>query len=229
MKQRAVTELPRYRPESVPYYKSKADKGRSTGWSGRLSALLSRQDSHAPLRNFSWATAGGVVYFSAGKTELQRFGFQHGDRLTYGEIHPMRGSMTTVIGVRGGRLYVDDDEGNPKHNASPLRGSNYDEIQAHYGFTVGERADTLDAMPLDVKWGEAATAFLQNAPDLVVKVGETPAAIHLTPFATERDGGLIGWTGEGTTDVLGGGVRGVPADVVSAFIITPDEDEVRSS
>ena len=173
-----------------------------------------RNDQKQQLRrDFLFQTANGPAYFSTRDEYcLQVSGglFRPFDLLEYGPQHPLRGFRTTVVGERGGRLWV-LDEGT--ENATPLQipmASAKQLIKTKFGFKkIG--TNTLKALPEPEKptaaGGGVANSIIQNnavavrhllktLPDLMVRVNNGRTMQHLSPMLS-ADGVTIGWAGVG--------------------------------
>jgi hypothetical protein len=159
-------------------------------------------DSQKNLRrDFCFMTANGPAYFST-RDEfcLQASGdqFRAFDLLEYGPQHPLRGWRTTVVGERGGRLWI-VDEGS--QNAYPLQTSSSSTIvslKSKYGFKKLSSNNRLTESVPPPGLNDQQKRLLCVLPDLMIRVNHGKTMQHLTPVVSVD--GTVGWAGVGYVD-----------------------------
>lgn len=212
------------------------------GWFGQRAAEADADVSalHVVRRDFPFASAAGPVFFSRREEDLRRFRAAHGQRLVYGR-GPLRGTLTTVVGARGGRLFVYDDHDNLDF-ATPLDGADAATLARRYRFSVADDAGAVLEPAALPELTDEERWFLQTAPDITAAIeggpdgnanGEDGAcagsgAAVLSPVVVPQgpDGSgprMLGWTGERSVRVRGAGLPscGQRASMVVSLLVPP--------
>ena len=167
----------------------------SGGAIGRaLRGLTGLFKSPSTERNFAFDTEAGVAFFVTNSAALQTFGYRHGDRLRYGE-GVLAGKSCTVIGLRGGALWVANDliEGDSVASglfAVPLSGITRAELDDCYRFTkmisLTEVRQSDAAKEFLSVTSRRVLNFLQFAPDLEIEVAEFEGARTLAESSSHE-------------------------------------------
>jgi hypothetical protein len=167
-------------------------------------------DRKRSRRDFLFASSGGAVYFSRQRQFCEAtFGFASNQVLQY-NAGVFKGQRTTVVGERGGRLWVIDDEAAV---ATPLQGGSKAALSEQYEFSI-VGSQPLEAAPAIPDLTEERLTFLTTAPDLILTVEGAAAAVHLTPAYLPGHGDAIGWSGEALTTV-----QGLSSTVIASVVV----------
>ena len=159
-------------------------------------------------RNFAFNTFSGVAFFATHPSVLAGFGFRHGDRLQYG-AGEHTGKFCIVIGLRGGALWVANDESSSSSpvkggrgrsasvaddstvagtTAITLRGKSHAELLDCYAFKkvmslTGVRSSD-EAKDFSSTIPRRLQNFLQFAPDLELSIPELEGSATLAPSSS---------------------------------------------
>ena len=175
----------------------------------------SQIDESPFLRDFPLFNISQSLTYFGRKTADTRdaFGFVHGDRLVY-QRGPRRYAVTTVVGARGGRLWVlDDDLDFPR----ALSETSYEAIQAVHDFAQHEPRRNLKPATIPQELTQEVLNFLRQAPDLYLKIGES--TVFLCPTYILTGAGSVGWVGEDSIKVTGGGVQGIVTNATASVVV----------
>lgn len=175
-------------------------------------------DASPLLRDFPLLNISQTLTFFSRKTRDTReaFGFYHGDRLVY-QKGVRRAMVTTVVGARGGKLWVlDDDLDFPR--ALPENG--IEALQAAYDFATFEPRKNLRPAAIPAELTPEVLNFLRQAPELFLTLAnDASTTVFLSPTYNTAGLGTVGWVGEDLVTVSGGGVDGLAANATASIVV----------
>lgn len=211
----------RYYAQIPVALRSKAKAPKKTGILGTIaSALVGGAPKRRPQapRDFPFMTAAGPQFFATDKkASIAVFGVSHGDRLYY-KLGPLAGTHCSVIGVRGGMLWVVNDVSKKDYDgdmivarpdfiendlsgafdggfATPLYNISNGSDLRRAGIEFVVRSGSLNQTDMADEFPAPLVDFLKFAPDMSIKLTESGDTLVIPPLVTPT--GEIGWSSAG--------------------------------
>lgn len=224
--------------------RTKPSKQSNGGLLSKIASTLVGGKTRAPqlVRDFPFMTAAGPQFFATDKkATIKMYGVSHGDRLYY-KLGPLAGTYCSVIGVRGGMLWVLNDISKKDYEgslivarpdfiekditgafdggfASPLYNIHNAEDLRRAGIEFVVRGGMLNQTNATDDFPSPLVDFLKYAPDMSLKLTETGDKLVIPPLVTAT--GEIGWSSAGAFESFSAGGVEEPTEARALVSIVP--------
>jgi hypothetical protein len=130
---------------------------------------------------------------------------------------PRRAMVTTVVGSRGGKIWVlDDDLDFPR----ALAEASFEDIQASNDFAQFEPRRNLRPAVAPPELTSEVLNFLRQAPELYLTLAnDNKTTVFLSPTYILSGSGSVGWVGEDSVVLSGGGVDGIVVNATASVVV----------
>lgn len=202
------------------------------------SSFLGRKPASAQVREFPFMTTAGPQYFCIdSKTLRAKFDVSHNDRLYY-KNGPLAQTYCSVIGIRGGLLWVVNDVSKKSTEsqrpdfiendttgsfdngyATPLVGIENAKDLEEAGIEFQVKGGTLSRTDAVAEYPSTLVDFLRFAPDMTLTIPETGNKLKIPPVLTHT--GEIGWSTVGAFEHFKAGGIVVPTEARALVTIVP--------
>lgn len=208
-----------------------------------VSSLIGGKERAPQLvRDFPFMTAAGPQFFATDKkATIKKYGVSHGDRLYY-KLGPLAGTYCSVIGVRGGMLWVVNDISKKDYEgslivarpdfiekdlsgafdggfATPLYNIYNAEDLRRAGIEFVVRGGMLNQTVATDDFPAPLVDFLKYAPDMSLNLNETGDKLIIPPLVTAT--GEIGWSSAGAFESFYAGGIEEPTEARALVSIVP--------